>query len=128
MRFYIDTSVFGGYWDAIFEEDTTAFFEYARNNSSELIYSNITERELKCAPERVRQLSHEIVKLEKVKMELIEMNDEAERLAKNYIKEGALTKKCRNDARHIALATINRVDTLVSWNFRHMVNFIRKTV
>ena len=47
-------------------------------------------------------------------MELIEMNDEAERLAENYIKEGALTKKCRNDARHIALATINRVDTKAS--------------
>ena len=26
------------------------------------------------------------------------------------------------DAEHIAIATINRVDVLVSWNFRHIVN------
>jgi len=28
-------------------------------------------------------------------------------------------------ALHIALATIHRVDVLVSWNFRHIVNFGR---
>jgi hypothetical protein len=29
------------------------------------------------------------------------------------------------DAEHIAIATINRVDALVSWNFRHIVNLQR---
>lgn len=28
----------------------------------------------------------------------------------------------RSDALHVALATIGRVDVLVSWNFRHIVN------
>ena len=29
------------------------------------------------------------------------------------------------DAQHIAIATINRVDVLVSWNFKHIVNLRR---
>jgi len=30
-----------------------------------------------------------------------------------------------DDCRHIALATINKVDVLVSWNFKHIVNLTR---
>ena len=32
-----------------------------------------------------------------------------------------LTAKFRADMQHIALATIARVDALVSWNFKHIV-------
>jgi hypothetical protein len=31
----------------------------------------------------------------------------------------------RADAQHIAIATVARVDVLVSWNFRHIVNLQR---
>jgi hypothetical protein len=31
----------------------------------------------------------------------------------------------RADALHIALATVARVDVLVSWNFKHIVNLAR---
>jgi hypothetical protein len=31
----------------------------------------------------------------------------------------------RADCRHIALATINKADVLVSWNFKHIVNLKR---
>ena len=30
------------------------------------------------------------------------------------------------DARHIALATVNGIHTVVSWNFRHMANVDRR--
>lgn len=33
-----------------------------------------------------------------------------------------MSKKSRVDAQHIATATISRVDVLVSWNFKHIVN------
>lgn len=125
MKFYLDTSTFGGYYDDIFEDDTAAFFEYARNNNAEFIYSNITERELRPAPQKVRELPQKIADLEEIKIKLIEINDETENLAESYIEQGALSEKCRNDARHIALATVHRVDTLVSWNFKHMANFFR---
>lgn len=34
----------------------------------------------------------------------------------------------RNDARHIALATVADLDALVSWNFRDMVNLKKKSI
>ncbi|MEL7063758.1 MAG: PIN domain protein, partial [Bacteroidota bacterium] len=58
-------------------------------------------------------------------LESIGANKEAVKLAKNYVKEGALTDKFEDDAIHIALATVHRVDVLASWNFKHMVSFFR---
>ncbi len=34
-------------------------------------------------------------------------------------------KRTRADAQHIAIATVARVDVLVSWNFKHIVNLSR---
>ena len=44
-------------------------------------------------------------------------------LANAYINEDVVSEAFFNDAMHIALATINKVDVLVSWNFKHIVNF-----
>ena len=126
MKFYIDTSVFGGYWDEEFKEETRAFFEYVSNNNEELVYSDITEEELIGAPQRVRELEKKLED-QGISMKLIEIDEEGEALAKVYIQEGVLTKKCENDARHIALASVyGGVKALVSWNFKHMVNFRRQ--
>lgn len=38
-------------------------------------------------------------------------------------KEKALGKASYNDAYHIAVASVNRLDVLVSWNFKHIVNY-----
>ena len=46
-------------------------------------------------------------------------------LASRYIAEGILSANMLADAQHIAMATIARVDALVSWNFRHVVNLPR---
>ena len=49
----------------------------------------------------------------------------AEALAAPYIQDGAVGRNERADALHIALATAARVDVLVSWNFKHIVNLRR---
>ena len=46
-------------------------------------------------------------------------------LAEAYISTGVITDKMRIDAQHIAIATVNRVNVLVSWNFKHIVNLAR---
>lgn len=53
------------------------------------------------------------------------INDETIQLAETYIREGALTGRSYNDALHIAVAALNDVDVLASWNFRHIVNLDR---
>ena len=59
------------------------------------------------------------------KFERIELTAEAILLADTYIKEKVVGKTSLEDCRHIALATINKVDVLASWNFKHIVNLDR---
>jgi hypothetical protein len=51
---------------------------------------------------------------------LTTITEEQLTLASYYVTKGALTMRYYSDAQHIAMATILKVDSLVSWNFRHM--------
>ena len=53
----------------------------------------------------------------------IELTPEAIELADAYLNHNILSQNYRNDARHIAMATVAGADVLVSWNFKHVVNF-----
>ncbi len=55
----------------------------------------------------------------------IELTEEAVMLGDAYIAENVVGKTSREDCFHIALATINNADILVSWNFKHIVNVMR---
>lgn len=63
--------------------------------------------------------------LDKSTTEFIELTEEANKLAEEYIKEKVVGKTSIADCLHIACATINNVDFLVSWNFKHIVNVFR---
>lgn len=43
-------------------------------------------------------------------------------LAESYLAEKVVGASSRVDCYHIAMATCLKVDTLVSWNFKHIVN------
>lgn len=58
-------------------------------------------------------------------LELIHQNAESEALAEEYIRQAVVSRRMLADAQHIAVATVARVDVLVSWNFRHIVNLDR---
>lgn len=119
-RIYIDTSVIGGYFDEEFEEYTRQLFERIKNKDFSIFYSEVNETELILAPEKVRQVPEIIPKN---CLSYLILDEEAKLLAETYISEKALGKASRNDAYHIALASVNRLDCLVSWNFKHIVNF-----
>jgi hypothetical protein len=55
--------------------------------------------------------------------EIVAVSDEALDLQQAYIREKIVTPKWRDDALHVALATVNICDFIVSWNFKHIVNF-----
>jgi tryptophan 2,3-dioxygenase len=46
-------------------------------------------------------------------------------LATEYIAEKVVGQTSFADCLHIAIATINKADFLVSWNFKHIVNVER---
>jgi len=83
------------------------------------VISELTTLELKNAPQEVQNILKEIPERN---IEYVELTEEAVNLAGKYITEGVIGRGKLVDAEHIAVATINRVDVLVSWNFRHIVN------
>jgi predicted nucleic acid-binding protein len=122
QKYYIDTSVFGGYFDEEFESITKLLFEVLLKEDVIILYSELTENELENAPKRVKEF---IIGLPKAKIEFIEITSDAISLADKYITENVVGKTSRDDYIHIALATINRADVLISWNFKHIVNYKR---
>ena len=44
-------------------------------------------------------------------------------LREAYLQSKILTKKSSNDALHVALASVNKCNVIVSWNFKHIVHF-----
>lgn len=122
QRIYIDTSVVGGYFDEEFKEATIGLFSRFEKNEIIFVVSNLLDLELIEAPKQVRELLHNY---SSDKFERISLTEEAIKLADTYISENVVGKTSLEDCRHIALATINRVDVLASWNFRHIVNLDR---
>ncbi len=56
QRLYIDTSVFGGFYDEEFEEFTKPLFERIQKEEFILLFSTVTQDELENAPTQVREL------------------------------------------------------------------------
>ena len=121
LEVYTDTSVFGGCFDDEFREYSTTLIEFRRGEKI-LNISDLTLQELENAPKQVLEIYDSIPRQFK---EFTILDDEAKFLAKKYIDEKAVNKRFLIDAQHIAIATINRVDVLVSWNFKHIVNLRR---
>lgn len=122
QRIYIDTSVVGGYFDHEFKEATMRLFERLVNNEIIFVVSDLLDLELIHAPQQVREL---LLRFPDEKFHRVEINEEVIKLADTYINEKVVGKTSLEDCRHIAVATINKVDVLASWNFKHIVNLDR---
>jgi predicted nucleic acid-binding protein len=122
QRIYIDTSIIGGYFDEEFKEATIKLFERLENGNVVFVVSDLLDLELIKAPQHVRE---HLLKYSPDKFQRVELNEEALNLADKYIEERVVGRTSLEDCRHIALATINKVDVLASWNFKHIVNLDR---
>jgi len=122
QRIYIDTSIVGGFFDVEFEKATKMLFQLLENKEIIFVVSDLLREELKGAPKRVRNLLDNYAD---DNFEIVTLTDETKELADKYIAENVIGKTSLDDCRHIALATINKVDVLASWNFKHIVNLAR---
>ena len=121
LRIYIDTSIVGGFFDIEFEKETKMLFKRLEDREIIFVISELLREELKETPENVRNLLDN----NENSLEIVMLTDEARTLADKYIADNVVGKTSLNDCRHIALATVNKVDVLASWNFRHIVNLTR---
>src|SRR5690606_9027105 len=122
QRIYIDTSIVGGYFDEEFQEATNMLFQRLENREVIFVVSDLLDLELINAPTHVKEL---LFKYSAEFFERVELTGEAVKLADMYVEEKVVGKSSIEDCRHIAMATIYKVDVLASWNFKHIVNLDR---
>jgi hypothetical protein len=122
MDVYCDTSVIGGCFDEEFSEWSNLLMTEIRKGDKTLVLSDLTLEELARAPDRVRGVLDTIPGSA---VRFVAFRESADVLARAYISEGIVSADWYVDCRHIALATVERVDVLVSWNFKHIVNYNR---
>ena len=116
---YADTSVFGGVFDDEFREPSKAFVDAVRVGRFTLVTSELVRREIAVAPPSVRQLFDEMLPL----ADIAPVAAEAIQLQQAYLDAGIVSERFAADALHVALATVSAASMIVSWNFRHIVNF-----
>lgn len=122
QRVYVDTSVIGSCCDDEFAVWSKALFEEFREGMKVAVVSDLTFLELKEAPTAVRNVLKAVPERA---LEAVALGEEALALADRYVEEGVVTEGNITDARHIDIASVERVDVLASWNFKHIVNLRR---
>ena len=116
---YADTSVFGGVFDKEFEAPSKVFFDAVRKSRFSLVTSELVRQEIQAAPTKVKKLFDEILPI----ADIAEVTDKAIKLQQAYTDADILSEKDSTDALHVALATVSKASLIVSWNFKHIVNF-----
>ncbi|CAN5180210.1 MAG: type II toxin-antitoxin system VapC family toxin [Pyrinomonadaceae bacterium] len=121
---YLETSVIGAYLDngEPFRRDLTIrwwereMFEY-RPCISPLV---VRELERVQEPHRTGYLKLTAA------LEQLELVEEATILADGYLSRGIFHRKYIADALHVAIASVHKIDYLVTWNFGHLANVRRQ--
>ena len=118
-KIYLETSVISAVFDERNPERkilTQNFFK--SKEEFELFISEITIAEIEKTPDKkLKKKMKDFIE----EIALIPLLEEVEWLASEYIRYNAVPKEYFEDAYHIAVAVINRMDYLLSWNFKHIV-------
>ena len=130
LKLYLDTSIIN--WAvsddpkrAEEKEETLKVIEKINNGEYEGYISELVIAEINKTPdEKHRETLQKY--LNEIDVNVIAESEESDELANKYVKEDIIPQKHYNDAVHIALASINNIDVIVSWNFEHMVKIKTK--
>ncbi len=117
-KVYVDTSVVSGIFDEEFSRYSDLIFQEFKKGIYTPVVSKITSDEIESAPKHVVDKFNELLKY----ADYVELDDDAIELSRAYLKEGRFSQRMLADTLHIAVATINKVDILASWNFKDIVN------
>jgi len=121
QNIYLETTLFNYYFDEDRDAhaDTVTLFEECALGKFEPYTSDYTIGEIEAAP--TEKCEKMLGLVERYHITIFEASVKAEKLAKRYINEGVLPKGSMTDARHIAVASVNTIDMIVSLNFKHIV-------
>ena len=127
LKIYCDTSIFNFAFsdDVQKEKDVTLkLLDEVRKGKYEVYISEVVIREInRASKEKAKKL---IELINEIVSEELPIDDEVIELAGRYITEGIIPEKYENDALHIAVASVNNLDAIISWNFEHIVKLKTK--
>lgn len=89
-----------------------------RRQLFELYASQLVVRESQAGDTEMAQ--RRLLALEEA--QLLEVTEEALTLAEQLVNQGPLPRKAAEDAVHIAVAVVNGMDYLTTWNCKHIAN------
>ncbi|MDE0684594.1 MAG: type II toxin-antitoxin system VapC family toxin [Candidatus Poribacteria bacterium] len=84
----------------------------------EFVISSIVRDEIRQGDANAAQRQLEFIS----SLRVLELLPEIDILAQKLLDAGAIPRNSESDAQHIAIATVHRVEYLVSWNHKHIVN------
>ncbi|BED91988.1 MAG: hypothetical protein Pg6B_04740 [Candidatus Azobacteroides pseudotrichonymphae] len=123
LKIYLDTSVISHLNAEDTPEkmqDTLKFWENVKSNKFDVFISEKTLVEIgKCYESKRLFMIEELSKINYIKLDF---DKESDVLSQIYLSTGTLKMKSKDDAIHIAIASKNRCDVILSWNFKHFVN------
>lgn len=122
-KYYLETSVFNFKFaedDPVKQEITENFFDSWVNFNAEMYISDIVNEELARILDGEKR-SRIVSLIKKSNPILLSIDEEVKELAERYIAEGIIPVRYRNDALHIAVAVVNDLNVVVSWNLEHIV-------
>ncbi len=125
LKIYLDTSVINFLFaDDVpeFKKITEDFFMNYVKKGKYLVYiSDVVIAEIaKTKDKEKRKLLLKVI--EEYSLRILTLDETSDRLASVYIVEKIIPQKKIEDAQHIAIATSNQMDILLSWNFKHLSN------
>jgi predicted nucleic acid-binding protein len=121
---YLETSVIGAYLDRgeSFRRDLTIRWWDHELKHYRAFVSPLVERELERTREPYRRSYLNLIE----KLPRLEVQDEAAILADGYIARGIFQRKYMGDALHVALASVHKIDYIVTWNFGYLASVHRQ--
>ena len=126
MKLYLETTV----PSFLFADDapekqqvTRQFFKWLAISPDKLYISELVLAELNRASTVVRDKLLKAVA--QLPVENLPVSDEAVDLAGQYVANNVIPARYRDDALHVALAVINNLDVVVTWNMKHLANVRR---
>lgn len=126
-KLYIETSV----WNQLehidrpdWRETAERFFDTIKTGLYEAYVSSVVIDEINATPDKKLQ-SKLVEHINNLNPVLLDFDDEALTLTDEYIKsefDGISSQRIYNDCRHVAVATVNDLKHIVSFNCKHLVN------
>jgi len=120
-KIYLETTLFNYYFDTDRDAhaDTVTLFKEIAAGKYDAYTSGTVIEELTLAPVPKRDMMMMLVKIYGITV--LPITDDVNDLANIYIAEKIIPAKNRRDAIHIAVTAVNKLDCIISMNFKHIV-------